>query len=361
MKIKISLLSVVMLTMSVCAAAQTARNPLNHEPARVMLKKNPSSWKLTDETFYRADGTQFDKRSLTYDANGRLVEEITVSRSKSDESLQKTFKCDYFYNENKTIAISAEKNMTGWQNISKVESISYNAGKSAYSLTYSWDNDNEDWKVDPSVKCTWVYDENGRASEYVKQTWNKEKNDWNEPYARIIYSYDGDGEVSEEVYQFLNTERNSWTDRGKYAYDKGDKNQKIALSYFYASEKWVTDGKAIYSYDEDGKIARGDFYGNNTDGVLNAYCIYSYTENSSCEVITEAEDIIIYPNPAVTTFELTVPSSLVGKSANIFDVWGKQVKSVIVSNEKIQVDVSGLTEGVYVVYVGEKTKKLVIK
>ena len=360
MNIKISLLSVVMLTMSVYAAAQTARNPLNHEPARVTLKKNPSSWKLTDETFYRADGTQFDKRTLVYDANGRLSGEITVSQSKSDESIQNTSKCDYFYNDNKSIAITAEKNMTGWQNISKVETIS-NDGKSAYSLSYSWDNTNEDWKVDPSLKCTWIYDGNGRVSEYTKQPWNKEKNDWNEPYARVLYSYDGDGDVSEEVYQQWNAGSSSWTNRGKYSYEKGDKNQKVAMSYFYASEKWTTDGKAIYSYDEDGKVARGDFYGDSNDAAQNAFCIYSYTEKSTCEVITEAEDINIYPNPAVTTFELTVPSTLIGKTANIFDVWGKQVKSVIVSNEKMQVDVSGLTEGVYVLHVGEKTKKLIVK
>ena len=361
MKIKISFLSVVMLTMSVYAGAQTSRNPLNHEPARVTLKKNPSSWKLTDEIFYRADGTQFDKRSLTYDVNGRLVGEVTVRQSKSGETMQNASKCDYFNKENKTIVISAEKVMTGWQNVSKVETINNYEGKPDYSLTYSWSSENEDWKVDPSLKCTWIYDENGRVSEYTKQPWNKDKNEWNEPYARIIYSYDGEGEVSEELYQSWNVGSQLWINGGKYTYTKGDNNQKVAMSYFYASEKWVADGKAIYFYDEDGKVARSDFYGNNADAALNAYCIYSYSENSSCEAINEAEDISIYPNPAITTFELTVPSSLVGKAANIFDVWGKQVKAVVVSNEKMSVDISGLSEGVYVIYVGEKTKKLIVK
>ena len=361
MNVKISLLSVVMLTMSVYAAAQTARNPLNHEPARVMLKKNPSSWKLTNETFYRADGAQFDKRSLSYGSNGQLTGEITVSQSKIDESMQNATKCDYFYKDNKKVAISAEKNMTGWQNLSKVETIINHEGKSAYSLNYSWNRDNEDWNVDPSLKCTWVYDENGCIAEYTKQPWDKEKNDWNEPNVRILYSYDVDGEVNEELYQSWNAGSDSWINGGKYTYAKDGKNQKVALSYFFASGKWIADGKTVYSYDEDGKIARSDFYGNNADAVLNAYCIYSYSENSSCEVITEAEDINIYPNPAVTTFELAVPSSLVGKVAYILDVWGKQVKSVIVSNEKTQVDISGLPGGVYVLYVGEKTKKLVIK
>ena len=347
--------------MSVYAGAQTARNPLNYEPARVTLKKNPSSWKLTDETFYRADGTRFDKRSLTYDANGRLVGEITISQSKSNESIQNSSKCDYLYTENKTIAISAEKNMTVWQSIFKVETINNYEGKPAYSLTYSWSSDNEDWKVDPSLKCTWAYDENGRISEYTKQSWNKATNEWNEPYARIIYSYDGDGEVGEELYQSWNTASNSWINGGKYTYTKGDKNQKVAMSYFYASEKWVADGKIIYSYDEDGKVARSDFYGNNSNAALNAYCIYSYSENSLCETITDTEDINVYPNPAITTFELTVPSSLVGKTAKILDVWGKQVKSVIISNEKMSVDISGLSEGVYVISVGEKTKKLIVK
>ena len=361
MNIKISLLSVVMLTMSVYAGAQTARNPLNHEPARVTIKKNPSSWKLTDETFYRNDGTQFDKRSITYDDNGRKISEVTQGLSGDGKLLKNRSKCDYIYEESKYIVISADANLSGWQNTTKVETVYNPDKKPVYSLSYSWDGSIDDWSVTPSLKCEWVYDRDGRIAEYTKQRMNKGTKEWDASYARIIYSYDVKGEVGEELYQSWNTKDKSWTDEGRYVYSNDSKDQKMAMSYINLSDKWVADGKTIYTYDEEGKVIRGDFFESNSENTPRAYCLYSYTENSRCEVVSETEDIDIHPNPVITSFELTVPDALVGKPANIFDVWGKHVKSVIVNSEKMQIDVNGLPGGVYVLHVGEKTKKLVIK
>ena len=361
MNAKIGLLSVVMLTVSVCSSAQTARNPLNYEPARVMIKKKPSSWKLIEETFYRTDGTQFDKRSFTYDANGRVLSEVNQRNIDGGKSWQNISKYDYTYMDNKSIAISSKEGITGWQNTSKVETVSNQEGKATYSLSYSWNGSTSDWSIDPSLKCEWVYDENGRVSEYTKQYRNKETNEWNDSYARIIYSYNEDGEIFEESYQLWNVEHNLWVDAGKYNYSKGDENQKITISYIYASGKWVQDGKIVYMYDVDGKVTRGDFFGNSKEESLSAYCLYSYSEGPKCPVISDVEDINIYPNPAVSSFELTVADALVGKVANILDVWGKHAKSVIVSGNKTQVDVRELPKGIYVLHVGEKTKKLVVR
>ena len=360
MNIKIGLLSVFMLSVSVYAGAQTARNPLNHEPARVTLKKNPSSWKLADETFYRADGVQFDKRSFTYDANGRIASEINQRSSGRDNSWQNTSKCDYIYKDNKIVVISSVMNLTGWQNTSKVETVNNPEGNPVHSLSYSWDSSVNDWSVDPSLKCEWTYDENNRISEYTKKYRNKEANEWSDLYARIIYLYGEDGEILEELFQLRNKENDSWVNGGKYAYSKGEKNQKIAMSYFFSSDKWVFDGKTIYAYDEEGKVFRGEYFGNNPDESLNAYSLYTYSENSFCQVLSETEDINIYPNPAVYSVELSVPNVLVGKVVNVFDTWGKHVKSFTANGEKTQVDVSGLPEGIYILHVGEKTKKLVV-
>ena len=358
MNIKISLLSVAFLAMSVYAGAQSARNPLNQEPMRISIKKNPSSWKLTDEIFYSTDGIPFDKRIVNYDVNGQKISETNQRWSVKNKSWQNTTKCDFINDDNKYIEISSDANMSGWQSKTKTETVYNPDGKPDYSLSYSWNKEIDDWSVTPSLKCEWVYDNNGRAVEYTKQRWNKEVYEWNAPHARITYLYDPAGEVSEELYSSWSAKNNSWIDEGKYIYSAGDKNQKNAKSYIYVSGKWTPDGEVIYTYDEDGKVSRGDYFGRES---LSAYSLYTYSENAKCEVIPETKVINIYPNPVVSSFELTVPESFAGKSASIFDAWGKQVRSVIINNEKMQVNVTGLTGGIYVLRIDEYAEKLVIK
>ncbi|MDR2915272.1 MAG: T9SS type A sorting domain-containing protein [Tannerella sp.] len=361
MNLKISLLSVGLLTMSVCADAQTARNPLNREPASIALQKGISSWKLANEIFYHADGTQFDKRSLMYDENGQKTSDITQRWNEDDKSWQNASKSETIYGENKEVVISSVQNMTGWQKTSKVENVYGPEGRLAYSYSYSWNNNADDWFVDPSMRCEWIYDESGRVTEYLKQHMNKATGEWNDYDTRILYSYDGEGNLKEEIYQSWNSESESWTSGGKYTYSKDSERKKVAMSYICVSDKWVFDGKTIYSYDEEGKLARCEYYGNNTDESLNAYCIYTYSESVGTPVVLETKDINVYPNPVVLSFELTVPDVFVGKIANLFDVSGKLVKSMLISDEKTQVDVAGLSSGIYILKVSDKTKKLVIK
>ncbi len=360
MNFKISLLSVGLLVMSVYAEAQTARNPLNREPASIAFQNSISSWKLSDEIFFHADGTQFDKRSLVYDENGRKISDITQRWNDDDRSWQNASKSESVYGENREVAISSVRNATGWQNTSKVENIYGSEGRLGYSYSYSWNNDADDWSVDPSMRCEWLYDEGDRVTEYLKQYMNEATGEWS-GYARILYSYDEEGILKEELYQSRNSESGSWTNGGKYVYSKDSEKQKTAMSYICVSDKWMFDGKTIYSNDEEGKLARCEYYGNDTDESLSAYCIYTYSESVGTPAVSEVKDINVYPNPVVSSFELTVPDVFVGKVANLFDVSGKQVKSVLIGDEKTQFDVAGLSSGIYILKVGDQTKKLVIK
>ena len=356
MKIKISLLSVVILTTSVFAGAQSVRNPLNYEPMRISIKKNPSSWKLVDETLYYADGAMLDKRSVSYSTSGGKTSEINQQWSAQENEWQSTSKTEFAKVGNKNIEITTD----GVRNKTKVETVCNTDGKPLWSLSYSWNKDNEDWFVDPSLKSEWAYDTNGNIAKYIKQRWNKEQNEWNEPFAQITYSYNAAGEVTVELYRSWNKKSNSWIDAGKYVFSDIGKNQKSAKSYVYISDEWIPDGEIIYTYDEDGKISRGDYYRKSSQESLSVYSLYTYSENFTCEVIAETEEIDIYPNPAVSSFELTVSEILTGKTANIFDAWGQQVKSVIVKDVKTQVDINGLKSGVYVLRIGENSKKLVV-
>lgn len=363
MKFKISLLSVVMGLMSANADAQTARNPLNHEPMRMSQHQSGfSAEKLSETVYYRADGSPFDKSSLVYDEAGRKKAEITQRRNDNDGQWQNVLQSEYFTVENKEIEVLSSWTAASfsWTKASKTETFYNTERKASYALSYSWSGISDDWSLTPSAKSQWIYDEKGRVTENLKQSMNKETNAWID-YARILYTYNEDGMLSEEIYQTWNPERKTWSDKGKYTFSKENDKHKVATSYFYTADKWVYDGKIIHSHDNDGRVVRSEYYGEATDNSLKVYCIYTYSDKYCLPKIEEVEAISVHPNPVVSSFELTVPASFVGKTAGIFDIYGKPMKTFVVTGEKMQVSVSGLPSGVYIIKTDDKSAKFVVK
>lgn len=357
MNLKISLLSVVIMSLPLCSQAQTARNPLNFEPAQMALQKRISSWKLSEEIFYRTDGTPFDKRSFLYDENGQKTAEITLRWNKVDKTWHNTEQCEYLFETNREILI----NKSGEQYITKTEIVSDAEGKPAYSLTYQWNNLADDWSNQPYLRCEWMYDGNGRVTTYQKQHKNRETNEWYTFNIRILYSYDKNGFLMEELFQAWNYGTDQWTNRGKYNYLKISEQQKTAYSYIYASDSWVSDGKTVYFYDENAKITRCDYYKNEADQTPNAYSINTYSEIAPLRVITESSAIKVFPNPVVSSFEMTIPNEYVGKTMHLFDAWGKPVKTIPITKTTTQTDVSGLSNGIYLLKIGGSTQKIIIQ
>jgi len=373
MNFKISLLSIVIMAMPVCMEAQTARNPLNLEPARVTLQKRVSSWKLTEEIFYHADNTQFDKRSIVYDENGRRAADIIQSWNKNDKTWQITTQTEYHCNNgipavakgsnNGRDAVANEVVITksNGQYKSKTEITPGSDSKPAYSQTYLWNKDSDDWHLHPSQRSVWEYNDNGQVTTCLKQNKKTNSNEWNNYYARILYMYNESGALIEEIYQTWNPELEQWINAGKYSYSKESEQKETAVSYFFASDRWIFDGKTVYIYDNDGKIVRSEHFRNNTDESLTVYSLFTYSEGKNCPVIIEPKEVNIYPNPAVSSFELTVPDVFFGKNAILFDVSGKQVKTIPVINGKTQVDVNGLSGGVYLLTIADITKKVIVQ
>jgi hypothetical protein len=354
MKLKIITLTLALSAFLFCAEAQTARNPLNLEPARVSIQKHSSSWKIADEVFYHADGTQFDKRSYAYDESGRKTAEFTLRWNEADKTWRNTMQSEYRYEKEKEIVITK----SGRFYESKTEVFFGSESKPAYSLIYKWNKDADDWQVNPSMRSEWVYDTNGRVTTLLKQYKNFGRDVFD---ARILYQYDESGALTEELFQTWNPEQALWTNKGRYAYSNDSEKQKTAISYFNVSGQWIFDGKTVYLYDEEGKITRSEYFNHATDKSFNAYSIINYSEGIDCPIIVDAKEIVVYPNPATTSFEMTVPDEYVGKIMYLFDLFGKQAKSVPVRNKKMQVDVSALSSGVYVLKIGDISKKISIQ
>ena len=356
MNLKISLFSVIMLTLPICLQAQTARNPLNFEPAQVTLQQRLSSWKLSEEIFYHADGTQFDKRSYLYDENGRKTADVTFRWSEPDHIWQQTMACEYSYEAGWEVVI----NKSGQQYTSKTLIIPDAEGKPAHSLTFQWNELAADWQAQPYLRNEWAYND-GIITTCLKQYKNNKTGDWNDFVTRILYTYNETGALTEELYQSWNDESNQWTNVGKYIYNNAGERQKTAASYFYASGDWVSDGKTVYTYDEEGKITRCEYYTKDTDNDLNAYSINTYSELKSVPKAIEANDVNVQPNPAVSSFEVVVPDEFIGKTIYLYDLSGELLRSIPVNDKKTQITTSGLPGGVYTLKIADVSKKVIIK
>lgn len=361
MKRKIGFLSVVIMMVAICAQAQSRRNPLNMEPASIRLSKGVSPKKLSDMTFYRPDGVQLDRTHFVYGENGRKISEQNQRWNVKDGVWTDISEYDYSYGENVMIVVSGAIASNSRENLSKTETYYDSKGQKSYLLGYQWNKNTEDRVEKPAVKGIWSYDERSRMTEYAKMYRNKDTELWNVPVTRILYLYNGKGELSEEIMQAWNNGE-SWKNVGKYVYSCNESaSEVVCASYVASGDDWAYDGKIVCIYDEDGDMVRCEYHDERAGGSMSAYCVYTYLDTKKAESAVMEDDIKVYPNPAVSYFNLTVPEEFVGRTAFIFDASGNRRKSVVINNARMKIDVSDLSTGVYFMKVDSYSKKIFIK
>lgn len=96
-------------------------------------------------------------------------------------------------------------------------------------------------------------------------------------------------------------------------------------------------------------------WGNNQNSEL--WCDTSNCTFLDLNYMDELKPSQVYPNP--TTSKITVKSSLalIGKEFNIYDQLGKAVKSGVITSEETEIDLSNLTEGVYLFKAGAEMQE----
>ncbi|MBP1630547.1 MAG: Flagellar hook-length control protein FliK [Bacteroidetes bacterium] len=96
------------------------------------------------------------------------------------------------------------------------------------------------------------------------------------------------------------------------------------------------------------------------------YGAFIPSSTSSLTPIRTGEEIYtIYPNPASDKVNIVITNNKIYKSLNIYNILGRRVITQSINQDKTQVDVSGLSTGVYFIQLSDgnnnKTHKLVIK
>ena len=94
-------------------------------------------------------------------------------------------------------------------------------------------------------------------------------------------------------------------------------------------------------------------------GFIDSTSVYWNTPAvlSTSEQIVTNQNIIIYPNPAQSIFNVKADTKLIGSLYAIYDNAGKIVFSGTINSENISVDMGNLSTGIYLFSVGENVKQ----
>lgn len=124
------------------------------------------------------------------------------------------------------------------------------------------------------------------------------------------------------------------------------------LSY-YGMRVWVTD---LIVIDKDGlelEVNEGQDSSN-----------IEFEPTGINEVTLNSNDLKLQPNPANDLVQIAVTEELVGGVLKLYDVQGRALTEIRVTNQNISIDTASLTSGIYIVHIntarGTITKRLIV-
>lgn len=120
------------------------------------------------------------------------------------------------------------------------------------------------------------------------------------------------------------------------------------------------DGR-VYDFDflvDEGMLIGGTFININSELVNGIARLYYNYEVSGIEK-SEMDNLVVYPNPANNV--ITILDAPLNSKVIITNIAGQKLKEILVHSNIVQVDVSSLENGVYLVSIIQDDKKLVNK
>lgn len=287
----------------------------------------------------------------TYDENGNKT-----SRSNYNSFGGPTFTLGgvYNYHYENNVLTDWELLMSG-TDLVEIGTLTYNAdGQLIAELGQdAWGGPMEDsWKID------YVYNPDGSMKTTSQSFWNGSS--WNLAGSEWFF-YDDHGNCIEWQHKRGNTVTNKF----EYEYDLEYSLDQLVLPFNPEDE---TETKSLVEHNN--MMLLSHWYTENDQGNLIYVCDYIYTYEMIEFMGTQnpgsiASDLMIYPNPAsdlvtISGGEMTI------KTMDVVDTTGRVVmKNSNVNKKETNLDVSGLSSGVYFVRMltskGVVTKKIVVK
>lgn len=103
------------------------------------------------------------------------------------------------------------------------------------------------------------------------------------------------------------------------------------------------------------------FDGNDCEGWIQMRRSYTdfFVKDYSYTITHKKNEVIVFPNPAQNLIKITTPSNLLLSNFQISDAKGRRVIKGVIDQEYTNVDLSGLSRGLYFIQVGDNPNQTV--
>lgn len=321
------------------------------------------------------DGKQNGERkstdSIYYDANGRISHiDLYISFTGGEPALDTRFK--YTYNENNNLA-TRDVYMLAFDPETPMAHTEYTYdedGKLSYWIVFSLGAE--------AQKNTYEYNDKGLLAREI--LYNKTEAGYSES-AKSEYSYDANGNLLEIVY-YVHATGKAWNVLKKEEYTYED---DVCVRYLAING---TDTKVFERVIENDKTISADkifipstpeqrwpdthgftvkrlkeaYFSYDNDVATNTFdYIYTYESTTSIE-LPQGTKVAVYPNPATDVIEIEANDI---NHIALYDLQGQMVRDLAVSGDLVQMGVSTLSKGTYLLKVNTAkdsfVQKVVIK
>jgi hypothetical protein len=237
-----------------------------------------------------------------------------------------------------------------------------------YTNTYDANNNITSQLAQSRNGSTWVnfsqglytYDANNNQTSEIWQDWNG--SGWVNGLQNI-YTYDANNNRTIELWQ--NWNGSDWVNDTQFTFTYDAKNNLTSkLKQTCNGSDWENPSQYIYTYDANNFTISDSYKYWNSDGTVvtggDSTHYYFKTVLGINDRPFTAESLNIYPNPASTTITISMPTMPKRNTfMTIIDITGKEVLKFELKQKQTLLDLSGLSQGVYFVWVSnDRTVRL---
>ena len=298
------------------------------------------------------DDSSYFITSYIYDANNKLIQQISQYRDFDDDTLINLEQFTFTYNDDLlTEQQELDWNGTSWQFDRRIQ-VSYTKRKPNFIVytTYSYDSSNN-LTATYTYECSYYYNPDGAIDSIIKVDNYLDSNN----LYKEIFSYNTKGEL---IKYYFTGDPNFAGYTTNYQYDQ----QHNCISEIKIPEDGIEGltTQITYSYTAQGNLAseaRGYYSEMLEDYIFTSFHKYYYDKIELAGSFTATIVISVYPSPANSNFNIKVLGSNGSVAINIKTIDGKRIYQTDqndVSQSIITIDCSTWSPGVYLVTASDK-------
>jgi len=337
-------------------------------------------WIPSGPTFYENDNFGNILQSINYSWNGdtivennKEIHEYTFFEG-SNKIKQKYHE---YHNWN------AEEN--DWVISSKDKTEYDKHGNEILSENSFWDYDIDDWGVSKN-KFDFTYDLNDNYTKKIAYFWDCDSNKWFEMYKEENdYTYSGTGKITRWILEWYSWEDKVWVISSKTKSDieyDDNGNEIMKEDYYWDFDKkdWVGSDKNNFLFDLSYAISDLVFYDEGipqTSFLEKANMLleekhYNWNEgwktrteityywsakdiNAIHEIAKSDFSINIFPNPVSNILNIETKNNDIIPEVKIYSIHG----ALLLHTKGNKIDISALTNGIYIAIINGECKKIV--